>query len=182
MRNSIDKMNKKGFTLIELMVVMIILGILATIGFTSFQNSQKKGRDGRRKNDLRQVTLALEAYYNDYGRYPSGDANGKILGCGTSGTPTACNWREAFKFTPSNAPKYMIKLPKEPKGNWYYRYILYGAGFQIYARLENTEDPDVPLSGSVIQNYGISCGEKNCNYGISSSNITPSDGKTLIDD
>ncbi len=164
---------QRGFTLVELMVVMIILGILATIGFTSFQNSQKKGRDARRKNDLRQVSLALEAYYNDYAKYPAQDAStGKIKGCGDSASPTACDWSTAFKFTtPANAPTYMIKLPKDPKGNWYYYYRISGSGFQLYARLENTDDPDYAaagFSGSPECSSGLVC-----TYGISSSNLTP---------
>lgn len=174
MRNSIDKMNKKGFTLIELMIVMIILGILATIGFTSFQNSQKKGRDGRRKNDLRQVALALETYFNDYAKYPAGDASGKIMGCGDIQTPSvsACNWGDKFKFTlPANAPTYMIKLPKDPKGNWnyFYRYTGSGTGFQLYAGLENDQDPDYIAGYS-----GTQCSSGTlCTYGISSSNQNP---------
>lgn len=164
--------HNRGFTLIELMIVMIILGILATIGFTSFQNSQKKGRDGRRKNDLRQISLALEAYYNDYAKYPSASANGLIKGCGDSASPADCNWATAFKFTtPANSPTYMIKLPKDPKGNWnyFYRYTGSGTGFQLYAGLENDQDPDYVAGFS-----GTQCSSGTlCTYGISSSNQNP---------
>lgn len=165
-----QKYVSQGFTLIELMIVMIILGILATIGFTSFQNSQKKGRDGRRKNDLRQISLALETYYNDYGRYPSGDANGKILGCGASGTPTLCDWGLIFKHT--TGPTYMIKLPKDPKGNWYYWYKSATSNYKLYARLENSDDPEYVSAGFGGSSPECSSGLV-CTYGISSSNTTP---------
>ena len=167
----------KGFTLIELMIVMIILGILATIGFTSFQNSQKKGRDGRRKNDLRQVSLALETYYNDYGKYPTGDSTtGKIKGCGDPSSPTPCDWGSILKFTlpiGTNYPTYMIKLPKDPKGNWYYFYKSSGSNtFQLYAGLENSDDPDYVSAGFGTTPPTCSTGLV-CTYGISSSNATP---------
>ncbi len=167
----------QGFTLIELMIVMIILGILAAITFTSFQNSQKKGRDGRRKNDLRQVSLALEAYYNDYGKYPSGDTStGKIKGCGDPSAPVVCDWGSILKFTlPSgtNYPTYMVKLPKEPKGDWKYYYKSSGSNsYQLYARLENTDDPEYVSAGFGTTPPECSSGLL-CTYGISSSNTTP---------
>ncbi|KKR41619.1 MAG: Type II secretory pathway pseudopilin PulG-like protein, partial [Candidatus Woesebacteria bacterium GW2011_GWB1_40_12] len=56
-----------GFTLVELLVVIAILGILATIGLVTFSSSQMRGRDAQRKSDLKQISSALEIYYNDYG-------------------------------------------------------------------------------------------------------------------
>src|SRR3990167_2995826 len=61
---------KAGFTLIELMVVISIIGILSAIGLTSYDASQKKARDTIRKNDLRELQKALQAYYQDNEAYP----------------------------------------------------------------------------------------------------------------
>lgn len=55
---------KKGFTLIELLVVISIIVILITMGITSFATAQKKGRDTKRKNDLKDVQTALEQFYS----------------------------------------------------------------------------------------------------------------------
>lgn len=173
MKDSVN--NNHGFTLIELMIVMIILGILATIGFTSFQNSQKKGRDTRRKNDLRQISLALETYYNDYGKYPSG-LNGNIKGCGDPSSAVVCNWGTIFKYSlpvGTNYPTYMIKLPKDPKSNWYYYYKSSGSStYQLYASFENADDPDFVSAGFGTTPPSCSTGIL-CTYGISSSNATP---------
>ena len=38
------KINTKGFSLIELMVVVAILGIIAVIAFPSYQDSVRKGK------------------------------------------------------------------------------------------------------------------------------------------
>ena len=59
------KKNKKGFTLVELMIVITVIAILATIGVMSFTRVQKQARDTKRKGDLRALYTALQAYYTE---------------------------------------------------------------------------------------------------------------------
>ncbi len=61
---------RRGFTLIELMVVIAIIGILAAIITVSLGSARAKGRDAKRISDIRTIQLALEEYYNDNGTYP----------------------------------------------------------------------------------------------------------------
>ena len=58
-------MVKKGFTLVELLIVMAIISILATLIVGGFRSSQMRGRDGARKSDLKQISNALELFYSD---------------------------------------------------------------------------------------------------------------------
>lgn len=60
----IKKLNK-GFTLVELLVVIAIIGILATVVLVSLNSARLKARDARRITDIRQMSLALENYYDD---------------------------------------------------------------------------------------------------------------------
>ncbi len=157
----------KGFTLIEILVVMVIIGILSVIGLGSFSSSQMKGRDSKRKNDLRQLGLALEAYYNDKGHYPLG--SGQVEGCG-AGAAQTCSW--GAEFSETNGATYMVEMPMDPHGHTY-NYQSDGTEYYLFARLENDKDLDVPKDANETPMvYGYSCGDKNCNYGIASSNTT----------
>lgn len=149
---------KRGFTLIELLIAMAILAILSTIGFGNFQTARVKARDAKRKTDLAAVAKALEAYVNDHRSYPLSDSNGQIVGCGA--VATACSWGSSFTDGTST---YMAALPADV-GGYTYRYSSNGTAYTLYAYLENT------LDASVTNNPGITCGTKDCNYKITSSN------------
>lgn len=64
--------DKKGFTLIEILVVVAIIGILASVVLVGLGPAQKQGRDARRISDLKQVETALQLYFNKCGFYPGG--------------------------------------------------------------------------------------------------------------
>ena len=61
---------KRGFTLIELLVVIAIIGVLSSVVFASLNSARSKGRDTKRIQDMRQIQLALELFYDTYGQYP----------------------------------------------------------------------------------------------------------------
>jgi len=66
---------KKGFTLIEMLIVVAIIGILAGAVLVGLGPVQKGGRDARRLSDLRQVQNGLELYFNKNGTYPASGAS-----------------------------------------------------------------------------------------------------------
>jgi|SaaInlV_200m_DNA_2_1039689.scaffolds.fasta_scaffold00340_23 prepilin-type N-terminal cleavage/methylation domain-containing protein len=68
--------HKNGFSLLELLVVISIIGILVAISAVAFTTAQKRGRDARRRGDLKAWQDALEQTYSEYTDYQ---------GAGTSG-------------------------------------------------------------------------------------------------
>jgi type II secretion system protein G len=62
--------SKKGFTLMELMIVIAIIGVLAAALFPRLTDYQARGRDTKRWVDVRAIQVALEMHYNDSGAYP----------------------------------------------------------------------------------------------------------------
>lgn len=168
------KQKKNGFTMIELLIVIVILGILSAIGLGSFTSSQQKARDSRRKSDLKSIGVALETYYNDNGGYPLGEVGtGYILGCSEDALE-ACDVGSSWAET--GGATYMVQLPGDPSGGTYF-YVSDGSSYQIYARLENNKDRDVPEDSDTKAPMYYSdvaidaCGTGNCNYGRASTNV-----------
>lgn len=64
-------MKKRGFTLVELMIVITVIAILTTIAVVSFTRVQKQSRDTKRKGDERSLATALQAYFTEFNSYPA---------------------------------------------------------------------------------------------------------------
>lgn len=66
------KLNKKGFTLIELMIVIAIIAILAAILVPNFVKARAQGQLTACKSNLKNLGTACEMYAADHnGRYPN---------------------------------------------------------------------------------------------------------------
>ncbi len=104
---------KRGFTLIELVVVIAIIGFLASVIFATMTNVRLDARDKRRIEDMKSLEVALNLYHNDHNEFPreSGGANGNVT---TNQT-----------FIDSIKP-YLQGIPFDPAGksdpNFYYYY------------------------------------------------------------
>ncbi len=74
--------NKKGFTLVELLVSISIIGILTAIVLPNFMGARERAKDSQKVGDLNAMKNALRLYYNDRQAYPTGTA--VMLGVGMS--------------------------------------------------------------------------------------------------
>ena len=98
--------NKKGFTLIELMLVVIILGILVAMVVPRLVGRGEQARTQAAEADIRSnIALALDLFELDNGRYP--DKLEDLLR--DPGESKATNW---------NGP-YLKRRPLDPWGREY---------------------------------------------------------------
>jgi len=58
-------MNRRGFTITELLIVIVVMGILLTLGVVGLRGSQLSSRDNERKSDIDALALHLESYYSN---------------------------------------------------------------------------------------------------------------------
>jgi len=121
---------KKGFTLIELMLVVIIISILSAMVVPRLVGRSKEARVAAAKADIESnIALALDMYELDNGAYPTAEQGLAALVIKSSMAPAPTNWRGS----------YLRKLPKDPWGNDY-----------VYASpgLHNKDDYDLYSYGS----------------------------------
>ena len=151
--------SRKGFTLIEILIVVAIIGILASVVLVGLRPAQRLGRDARRLSDLRQIQVVLELYFNKCGFYPGGfDCTDTIV------QPNWTGLRDAL----TNAGLGVTKLPSDPLNNstYYYRY---GASpssrptnYVLGAQLEDANNPalrdDVDSLSAGGNIFGVDCG------------------------
>jgi prepilin-type N-terminal cleavage/methylation domain-containing protein len=65
----------KAFALIELLVVIAIVAVLMGLAFPVFQGVMNSAKKTQAKNDLLQIVTAVNAFYTEYGRYPTAATN-----------------------------------------------------------------------------------------------------------
>ena len=63
-------MNRKGYTLIEMMIVLSIMGILATMAMPNMQRAIIRAKEASLRNTLFVFRDVIDQYYGDHGQYP----------------------------------------------------------------------------------------------------------------
>lgn len=80
--------SRKGFTVVELLIVIVVIGILATLSIIAYSGVQNQARASTLQSDLEQAAKKLEQYkFNNAETYPSTLSDIKTL-AGVKETPS----------------------------------------------------------------------------------------------
>lgn len=111
------KLNKKGFTLIELMIVIAIIAILAAILVPNFVKARAQGQLTACKSNLKNIGTAAEMYSADHnGRYPTSQEDFTKAG-GQSGS----GYLKVLPMCPTT-PDQGYKYAAQSNPDFYYVY------------------------------------------------------------
>ncbi|MCE2961178.1 MAG: type II secretion system protein [Akkermansiaceae bacterium] len=132
----INTNRKRGFTLVELLVVIVIIATLGAIATPVILRAKKQGNKAEAISNAKQIGLALFEFDSDYGSYPDGD--------------TATEVEDAF-------PDAEIKAPSSASDSNSYFLQLFQAGivsdesiFKVKAEGIKTPDGDISSASEAL--------------------------------
>jgi len=129
---------RKGFTIIELLIVIAVISILIGIALPRFKGMQDEGNIAKAKGELRTLQAAVESYYiHNSNAYPS-----------------------ALSALTSETPLIVGAIPDDPFGTGSYGYLRGGTNnkyYVIYSVGPSGNGSATITDDAVVETSGASC-------------------------
>jgi general secretion pathway protein G len=109
-QRQVSSRRRRGFTLIEIMVVVVIMGILAALVVPKLMGRTDDARIIAARQDIATIMQGLKLYKLDNMRYPTTEQGLPALISKPTSGPEARGWKSGG---------YLDRLPKDPWGSPY---------------------------------------------------------------
>lgn len=138
---------RRGFTLIELMIVVVVIGILSAIAIPLFQNMRSQARTAKAQADTRTIASAIVQYSTSCGDLPGQGGDTCVPGGAAPGSLLVVH------TSPGGQPAgpFFATFPSPP-GGWGAAYAInipgpLGVGsFQVVATPTNGDNGGVAVN------------------------------------
>ncbi|MBR3320069.1 type II secretion system protein [Candidatus Saccharibacteria bacterium] len=159
--------SKKGFTIIEVVLVLAIAGLIFLMVFIALPAMQRNQRDTQRRNDYSALSTAITNYMtNNNGRFPGECSTTVQDGAITSIDNGICQSTMKYINSQNNNGSITIggkniELADDPSGNDYYLNVVALANSQ--SNITELTETDT-TKGSIVYVYQqADCGAKDAN-------------------
>ena len=145
---------RRGFTLIEVLIVVAIVGLLASVVLVGLAPAQRRGRDARRLTDLKEMQTGLELYYNKCGYYPGTAQASNPCGAWSA----VADWNGLVAALQGSSLG-ITQLPKDPSSNRSYDYATNngGSSYILSAQLEDENNSVFNNYTAPSDTFGLTC-------------------------
>src|SRR3989339_1399937 len=111
---------KRGFTLLEILMVIAIIAILASIVILAINPNRQlaKVRNTQRQMNLGEINKALQQYYIDNRSYPISVTTTltEICNTGATSSPNSVDCTDLVDLSPL-VPTYLVAIPTDPQAS-----------------------------------------------------------------
>ena len=112
MKANLKTKSRRGFTLVELMVVVLIIAILAALVVPKFQDAKERANEGAAKSQIGRISAIVQQFRLDCDRYPTTEEGLNAL---VVAPADATGWRGP----------YLDRIPPDP---WQQEYVYVSPG------------------------------------------------------